>query len=283
MKVKALLGAIVFLASFSAYAVENPGTGDSSILFTAFDSTSGASIVVDTGLNYSDLIVRGTETGPGGGTEAVNTFMDQTISYSMDINTLLANNGIDTLVENYETTFGSIIPEWNLVAGDATSLGGTNGLGQSLLSTFEVVGAGALNPAVSTTGITQLNTFFAELGSDTANISLDPTDTPNASNGNAGNNFGGVTSLGDNTNLADGSTVGLVVYATQLFNTGGFGIESAGQAVDVFLSEITASFDGTTLTISGGTTVIPVPAAVWLFGSAIAGLIGFGRRRSVSA
>ena len=41
-------------------------------------------------------------------------------------------------------------------------------------------------------------------------------------------------------------------------------------------------FNGTTDTdfpVSGGTSVIPVPAAVWLFGSGLIGLVGVARRR----
>lgn len=43
----------------------------------------------------------------------------------------------------------------------------------------------------------------------------------------------------------------------------GFGSDAAGDAI-----------------ISGTAAVVPVPAAVWLFGSALAGFIGFNRRKS---
>ena len=37
--------------------------------------------------------------------------------------------------------------------------------------------------------------------------------------------------------------------------------------------------DGSLLGGAGGTTVVPVPGAVWLFGSALIGLFGAGRRK----
>ena len=43
-----------------------------------------------------------------------------------------------------------------------------------------------------------------------------------------------------------------------------------------FDTGITARFDGSTLTISA----VPIPAAVWLFGSACIGLFGLTRRKN---
>jgi len=40
-----------------------------------------------------------------------------------------------------------------------------------------------------------------------------------------------------------------------------------------------ANFDITTMTITGVTSAVPVPAAVWLFGSGLLGLVGVARRR----
>lgn len=54
---------------------------------------------------------------------------------------------------------------------------------------------------------------------------------------------------------------------------------------------ILGGYDGTTAganlaytaTISAAASPVPVPAAVWLFGSAMAGLIGFNRRKQIAA
>jgi hypothetical protein len=56
---------------------------------------------------------------------------------------------------------------------------------------------------------------------------------------------------------------------------------TAGQVLGYDLGSIT--FDGSTLSFTGNTPTVPLPAAAWLFGSGLLGLLGIGRRRNVAA
>ena len=50
-----------------------------------------------------------------------------------------------------------------------------------------------------------------------------------------------------------------------------FRLDSSGSVI--------GSFAGSVIGWTGGMTVVPIPAAVWLFGSGLIGLIGFARRK----
>jgi hypothetical protein len=71
-----------------------------------------------------------------------------------------------------------------------------------------------------------------------------------------------------------------------LYSTGGNG--GNGEAVTNYYSDLGLSLGQATLDFAAGTltitpTQVPVPAAVWLFGSAILGLVGFSRRSAQQA
>ena len=63
-----------------------------------------------------------------------------------------------------------------------------------------------------------------------------------------------------------------------------FGIEDAGGIGRIFIRSVAISggIEVDHLQYGGGVSAIPLPPAVWLFGTAIAGLIGFRRRSAVA-
>jgi hypothetical protein len=113
---------------------------------------------------------------------------------------------------------------------------------------------------------------------------------------NNNNNAGGTTSAsafgGGAGSLTASSIVAYSVGSiaafgnnpTQNLNTISFDAV-AGQIYTIALGgyrngDWTTTVDGYKLTVSQEVSQVPVPGAVWLFGSAMAGLVGFGRRKS---
>ena len=269
----ALVGALLFVFGFSANAaIDNVATGNSSLILTIFDRIDGESIVVDTGLNIDDLVMRD---APASGATTV-TPIDP--GFSMNIDTLLTNAGLaDTYASVFADNTNPI--EWNLVAGDNLGNNSGQGTGYSILQTSEVDGAGT-NLSLQQ-GLTNVQTFFNELGSANGFVSTSAAAVPNGGNPNWQENLGGASggAFGDNTFLVGESMAALILYTSELF-LGSF----PSAAADLALTNLgfTAAFDGTTLSI-GSVAPIPLPAAVWLFGAGLAGLIGFGRRNAATA
>jgi hypothetical protein len=67
--------------------------------------------------------------------------------------------------------------------------------------------------------------------------------------------------------------------ASQLF--GFTGNATSGTLNSYILGSATLAADGT-LAINAGTAPVPLPAAVWLFGSGLMGLVGVSRRRKAA-
>ena len=91
-----------------------------------------------------------------------------------------------------------------------------------------------------------------------------------------GSSFSGIDPIIDYTTIADGTIDGLftlfVTSGFRTFDTNDFYINTFGEGGN-------SGFDGTITSISAS-TVVPVPAAVWLFGSGLLGLVGIARRKS---
>jgi len=78
-------------------------------------------------------------------------------------------------------------------------------------------------------------------------------------------------------NIADGSISGTTGEDTF------FGITHSGGISRIFISNTSGGIEVDHLQYGGGdVSVIPIPAAVWLFGTALIGLVGISRRRKAA-
>lgn len=115
---------------------------------------------------------------------------------------------------------------------------------------------------------------------NTTNYGLNVATTAGAGAAAIGNNPGSVF----NGNFLNGtdpfSTFGLIDEALTFFRIG-YDIAAPGDVQTLNLRQTFASwsFDGATLTY-GPSAPIPLPAGVWLLGSALLGLVGVSRRRA---
>jgi hypothetical protein len=81
---------------------------------------------------------------------------------------------------------------------------------------------------------------------------------------------------GTGINVVNGLTAG-TASSMELYGLSSNG-GGAGQVLGFDLGSV--SFNGTSLTFTGNTAVTPLPAAAWLLGSGLLGLLGIGRRRN---
>lgn len=122
------------------------------------------------------------------------------------------------------------------------------------------------------------------------------TDTSATADRNSGANIGGANPQGSNLGApiwaASMSSVSDILYYSFIFNQaewlatdkdGGDGIHEHGFYTLFVGAHGGGSTDGVTYSVLVTTSPVPVPAAVWLFGSALAGMGVIGRRKQAAS
>lgn len=106
---------------------------------------------------------------------------------------------------------------------------------------------------------------------------------------NSGNNATGLTSNslpGGNTTFSISDIVAYSVGGASPQNISNITFHAvAGQVYTILMggyrtSDWGTTSDGYVLNVSSAVSAVPVPGAVWLFGSAVAGMVGFGRGKA---
>ena len=248
MMIKKKLGvlAAAVAAMSSAHAAFDQGNA---VLF-AYDSASDNTYFVDLGVSGQDLV------------EATS------------VN--LTDSGLAGFLSS------NTAAQWTVIASvnDTTSVGGPPAAGASLLNSG-VVGSSSTGSAVGTDGTTNdqqraiMNAWLSDVQTASAGSSsfgvlgTDPVSSDAARNGGFFNNS--LISVGSSSalyysqaNPADSTTLANANVVTQVGTNG------------ADLSSALLSADGE---FSANVSVVPVPAAAWLFGSALAGLTLARRRK----
>ena len=300
MKYTGVLATMLLVPSLTL-ALDSPNTGDSSLILhiwsdatqtgTDGPATSGEaypSYVIDTGINFSDVV----------------TDLSSAANVSVDLDTIMANGSTNTsLLDAFDQlgTFGTANVFFNLVAMDGQLSGGQIAGDRAVLTSIDGSSPMAGTNIQLNNAVNNADTYFGYV-SESDGVEYQFATGGSVSNGDAhalsaywGDNFGAAWSAMDNAGtVAGGSAASSALdmsTATQtlnmaLYTTGGAG--GNGEAVTNFYSDLGTTMGQATLDFAAGTltitpTQVPVPAAVWLFGSAILGLVGFSRRSAEQA
>jgi hypothetical protein len=259
------------LAATSAFATTvAPQTGNGEFVLYARDTVTnvtyakGLGLFIDQVATRATIVADTTYTYPSGGT----------LAYT------LPNTSLDANWTTFKNAAGSDPIVWTVLAGDNQN--NVNNVGQErYLTTTQVnLTTGAPNPPNNSTirgvyaSLNGLQTDMLGVGvSDGASVILAA---------NAGKGWGNPTGFNSTANTWF-STIGIsnenplgTAGKFYMVTSGGGGGTSAGRVY---------SLAGITLDASGllHSTAVPLPAAVWLFGSGLLGLVGIGRRKQVAA
>lgn len=240
----------VLAAAVAAVSTAQAAFDEGNAVLFAYDSADNDTYFVDLGVTGQDLV------------------------NSASVN--ITDSGLASFLS------GNAGAQWTVIASvnDTASVGGPPAAGASLLNSG-VVGSSSTGSAVGTDGTTNdqqraiMNAWLADVqtasgGSSSFGVAgTDPVSADSARNGGFFNNslisVGSTSALfysqanpADSTTLADANVVNQV-------GTAGTSVQSAA-----LLSE-SGEFSAN--------TAVPVPAAAWLFGSALAGLAVVRRRK----
>lgn len=262
IKIRYLILAFVSLISTGAvtantlYTATNYNSEADSSLYTIDDSTGAATLIGSTGVTLTDIAFSGS-------TLYGVTYNDfYTVNPETGMSTLVGStgySGVNTLDVDKDGTIYSAdfltreLLTINPATGAATVVGSFGSFGSSGLFGF----GGGL--AFGQDG-TLYGTFYCGVGDCLAII--DPL------SGNA-------TKVGDINNTYVG------IFGLEFKQDILYGVSPTGQVLTIDTSTGAGTLVGTNDLEQWGLTIssVPIPAAVWLFGSGLLGLIGVARRK----
>jgi hypothetical protein len=266
IKVAAAAMAIAAAAPASAALTQSTGSAFGSLFVTVFDETLNRSYTRDLGL--------------GG-------------DFNPLVTTTFSVNGGDT---NW-TSFLSGATDTADVAGNASNASTLRWNIATTNTAFNLQNSYVTGLAGSTTSIT--NTGEGNLANNIDNFiaALNGNPVPGCGAAGAGvscftnqggANFNGASSIwGRSMQYAVMDTTGLLSEALSFFNIlrNGSGLSGNGRPATISAFDGFWSFDAANGTVTWNAAVaeVPVPAAVWLLGSGLLGLVGVGRRKKVAA
>ena len=272
---KLVMGAAVLTAAAGAAHAGTtlPSTDNSNLLFFVNDATSHSTytVILSQDVNGpSGYFTTAAAQTPGATTGTLNTIHgDANFSYNFTGDTAL-----QSFISSANTA-GDVL-QWGIIGGSYTGPSPTlrEPVGNSLIVATSVDSASALTVAnaggVAGSAATGINTDVKNLNAKTFD----------AFNGTTQGIFGTTGSAGGTNLTLYGN--GLNMKGTSIGSTYGlYGLTGNGttSGVAIAFSLGSAVFNGTTLSFTGNTAVTPLPAAAWLFGSGLLGLLGIGRRR----
>lgn len=256
MKLKLIAAAVALAASSQASASilgpnEDLGAGLAEAMLNVWDPTTQTSYTQDLGLTWNEML--------GNFSNAAYTN-----SWSIDAGVFadaLGGSDVSNLV-------------WNFSVASAQDPAFAN------FETFGVIGTSLNETPINTSALGSAINAHNTIATAVKSVAPAGDDDHALNLAYSGNTATGTYS-------GSSSIWGPNYKSTPINNTAGIGTDmdlwywqTGGFSPDPLLTQsaLQASFDGSTLTLAAPSAV-PVPAAVWLFGSGLLGLVGVARRK----
>jgi len=266
--VKSAVAGALALTGTGAFAVTAPNTDSNDLVLVIYNTTSNAAYALDTGISINSIL-------PSSG-----LFAGASASTSLPgINTSFAASGTlaSFLAANPASGDG-----WTIEAGQfnggGTAAGCSNPVCKAQGAAKAVFTSNVLTQQPENIGnyqLSSLNAFESGLNSDeTVGQLVFTGESGSVQYGAAGNDAPTKYSFfGQDDHGTLGSTLTLFGFT---------GSGGTGTLESYVLGAVTLSTSGVlTFTGNGPPPPVPIPAAVWLFGSGVLGLVGVSRRRKL--
>jgi hypothetical protein len=271
MILKSAVAGVLALGASSAFAMGTPASNNSNLLLVVDNNTTNAFYILDTGISMNSLLP------------------SSSLASGAVLDTSLA--GITTTIAA-SATLQSFLAA-NPSSGDSWTLEGAQYPTSSANGVTKVVGNakaaftsqnGTLDPAnVNAKQLQNLNGYIGNLNVDVGVGAFTGLLTSTEITGT------GFTAdiEGGKYGFFGGNDLGATGVSNSLKFFGFTGGGSTGILSSYVLGSATLAADGTLSIVGNGTVTpptnpVPLPAAVWLFGSGLMGLVGVSRRRKTA-
>lgn len=252
IKMKALVAAVALAAAGNANAaIDYMSTGDGEMFFAVRDNVNNVSYALDLNVKLSAFLP---------------TNAPSTLTYAADAN---LTNFLSTGSGNYS---------WAVMAGDTTGPATAGGLRFLTTSTANATTVGATTNG-TLAGFSLVDTGFVA----DVNFKLIGSDSAISTNAEASYFEAAFDTWSYNTTWTTTAGIGQSMNFYYLANSGStttFTTRVRPATLTEFAGQWTLAQDGTlTYAAAVPPSAVPVPAAVWLLGSAMVGLVGVARRK----
>jgi hypothetical protein len=277
--VKTAVAGALALGATSAFALSNPNTNTSDLVLIveAFSGTSGvATYALDTGISINTIMPgaqAGTNLGPTTANANSTTYagISKTISSSSTLNSFLTKYAGDSF-------------QWTVEGGEYPGNGGTTNANASNTQNPGngiAVFTSQLQKPPTTEANGKMTSFLNGLSGDLSTgglSSLTGTETSTATQSTAANTKYGFYGASD---LSPSGSSPVTIWGFT-----GNGVND-GNLESYILGNATFTVNATNNTASlsfaaNQSAPVPLPAAVWLLGSGVLGLVGVSRRRKTA-
>jgi hypothetical protein len=260
------------LAATSAFAdVAAPNTGNGELTLFVKNTTTNEVYARGLGIFIDDVLPESVTGGAYSG--------------RTEFNYVLPSVATDPALASFLGNVGNGYT-WGILAGD--SVGTTAAVGsRRYLLTSDIESLTTTQAVASGTNLASLSTNAGQFFSDLNANLPDGAGTHVIGDGNTGGLWGIPGTSGANApiffNFAPNDDSAAVGTAMRIFVLANNTTNGAQARVFYASAQIRLNQDGSLSVLGGGGPVVPIPAAVWLFGSGMLGLFGIGRRRSLAA
>jgi hypothetical protein len=261
MIVKSAVASALSLAAGGAFAMGLPSSGSSDlVLIIQNESTPTNVYALDTGISINSVLPTGSLVSNAVLSTAI-AGINSSIAESSTLQTFLAANP-------------AAGDGWTIEAGQYTGL--TNATSKPPGNSKAIFSSGTNSGNVSSTTLALLEGFQNGYGSDVATGGLTALQTQTEST--AVSYSAAAATKYSVLSAPDLSSLGTTVSLYGMTGNGG-----TGAVQSYILGTASLGTNGTlTLTANSGGAPVPLPAAVWLFGSGLLGLVGVSRRRKAA-
>jgi hypothetical protein len=271
---KLVMGAAVLAASAGAAHAQatNPSTDNSQLLFFVNDLTTHSTytaVLTQTINGTGGYFTTGDATNPAAILGDINTVNgDASFNYNFSGDTAL-----QSFISTADTAGNTL--QWGIFSG---AYSGINPVAREVNGNTLFLTTGAGSPIGKITESNMTGGAPTQYNTDIGRLNLNTFDSYD---GTANGIFGTATSANGTTLNVEGTgysqaglAIGATAYQVYAFTSTG---SAGGQGLSFDLGS--ANFNGDVLSFIGNTAPVPLPAAAWLFGSGLLGLLGIGRRR----